>query len=368
VLILVKIDVYLYFLMDTPVFAPDLDARPGTPQTKAAGATRARVAIAGATGYAGQELVRWMAGHPAARVTAAMSSAPDGPPRPLPALRRIWDGMVEPFSLDRLTENADVVFLALPEEAAATAAPALVAQGVRVIDLSGAFRLRDSASRETWYPATRLGSLKPVYGLTERNYDAIAGAQLVTNPGCYPTAAVLALGPLVDAGFLTGDIVIDAKSGISGAGKKPTERTHFSESDGNIAAYGVFGHRHQPEIEQELGTPVVFVPHYVPLDRGILETIYARLRPGTTAQHVGDAMQAAYRNAPFVRLTGETLPEIKHVAHTNFCDIGWRVDAGGRLLMVSAIDNLLKGAAGQAIQNLNVLLGLDERTGLLPIA
>jgi N-acetyl-gamma-glutamyl-phosphate reductase len=331
--------------MDTPVIAAaaNLDARTRTTRQKAADVTRARVAIAGATGYAGQELVRWMAGHPAARLTAAMSSAPDGPPRSLPALSRIWDGVVEPFSLDRLAENADVVFLALPEEAAARTAPALVERGVRIIDLSGAFRLRDAASREKWYPATRLGGLKPVYGLTERNYDAIAGAQLVTNPGCYPTAALLALGPLADAGLLT-------------------------ESDGNISAYGVFGHRHQPEIEQELGAPVVFVPHYVPLDRGILETIYARLRPGMTAQHVGDAMLAAYRHTPFVRLTGDTLPELKHVAHTNFCDIGWRVDPSGRLLMVSVIDNLLKGAAGQAIQNLNVLLGLDERTGLLPIA
>ena len=334
---------------------------------RSAEAKRARVAIAGATGYAGQELVRWMAGHPAARITAAMSSAPDGPPRALPALNRIWDGVVEPFSLERLVEEADVVFLALPEEAAATNAPALLDRGVRVIDLSGAFRLRDATLRERWYPATRIGALKPVYGLTERNYAAIRTAQLVTNPGCYPTAALLALGPLADAGLLTGDIVIDAKSGISGAGKKPSERTHFSEADGNIAAYGVFGHRHQPEIEQELGAPVVFVPHYVPLDRGILETIFGRLRPGTTAERVADVMEAAYRDVPFVRLTGETLPEIKHVAHTNFCDIGWRVDGSGRLLMVSVIDNLLKGAAGQAIQNLNVALGLDERTGLLSI-
>jgi N-acetyl-gamma-glutamyl-phosphate reductase len=350
--------------MDTPGIVIQ---RPPAPR-RDPGAARARVAIAGATGYAGQELVRWMAGHPAARVTAAMSSAPDGPPRSLAALHKIWDGVVEPFSLDRLAESADVVFLALPEEAAAVTAPVLLDRGVRVIDLSGAFRLRDAALREKWYPATRLGALKPAYGLPERHYDAIRDAQLVTNPGCYPTAALLALGPLADAGLLIGDIVIDAKSGISGAGKKPTERTHFSESDGNIAAYGVFGHRHQPEIEQELGAPVVFVPHYVPLDRGILETIFGRLRPGTTAERVADVMEAAYRDAPFVRLTGDTLPEIKHVAHTNFCDIGWRVDPGGRLLMVSVIDNLLKGAAGQAIQNLNVVLGLDERTGLLPLA
>jgi N-acetyl-gamma-glutamyl-phosphate reductase len=350
--------------MDMPI----LTERPSPGARGGAGTAKARVAVAGATGFAGQELLRWMAGHPAARVTAAMSSAPDGPPRALPALKKIWDGVVEPFSAERLVQEADVVFLALPEEAAATVAPALVARGVRVIDLSGAFRLRDAGSREKWYPATTLGALTPVYGLTERNAAAIRGAQLVANPGCYPTAALLALEPLAEAGLLTGEVVIDAKSGISGAGKKPTDRTHFSENHGSVSAYGVFGHRHQPEIEQELGAAVTFVPHLVPLDRGILETIYGRLRPGTTAQQVADVMEAAYRAAPFVRLTGDALPEIKHVAYTNFCDIGWRVDASGRFLMVSVIDNLVKGAAGQAIQNLNVALGLDERSGLLPLS
>ena len=329
--------------------------------------TPVRVAVAGASGFAGQELLRWMAGHPHARVTSAMSSSPDGPARSLPALARIWEGVIEPFSAAKLSE-AEVVFLALPEEAAATIAPTLVERGVRVIDLSGAFRLRDEASRGKWYPATKLGSLRPVYGLTERNCAAIRGAQLVTNPGCYPTAALLALEPLAEAGLLAGDVVIDAKSGISGAGKKPSDRTHFSENHGSVSAYGVFGHRHEPEIEQELGASVTFVPHLVPLDRGILETIYARVRPGTTAANVAEVMSAAYRHAPFVRLTGEVLPEIKHAAYTNFCDIGWRVDAaGGRILMVSVIDNLVKGAAGQAIQNLNVMLGYDERLALLPV-
>ena len=300
--------------MDTPILAERAapSARGGS------GTERTRVAIAGATGFAGQELLRWMAGHPDARVTAAMSSAPDGPPRSLPALNRIWNGVVEPFSAERLAEAADVVFLALPEEAAATVAPALLDRGVRVIDLSGAFRLRDAASRERWYPATNLGSLAPVYGLTERNAAAIRGAQLVANPGCYPTAALLALEPLAEAGLLTGDVVIDAKSGISGAGKKATDRTHFSENHGSVSAYGVFGHRHQPEIEQELGAAVTFVPHLVPLDRGILETIYGRVRPGTTVQQVADVMESAYHAAPFVRLTGETLPEIKHVAYRIF--------------------------------------------------
>jgi N-acetyl-gamma-glutamyl-phosphate reductase len=339
----------------------------GSPSTVRTGRT-VKVGIAGASGFAGQELLRWLAGHPHARVTAAMSSSPDGPTRTLPALTRIWDGVIEPFSADKLAADSDVVFLALPEEAAATIAPRLIQRGIRVIDLSGAFRLRDAAARQKWYPATDVGELKPVYGLTERNYDAIAGAQLITNPGCYPTAALLALEPLAEAGLLAGEVVIDAKSGISGAGKKPSDRTHFSENHGSVSAYGVFGHRHQPEIEQELGTSVTFVPHLVPLDRGILETIYARLRPGTTSGDVAEAMRAAYTNAPFVRVTGETLPEIKHAAYTNFCDIGWRVDAGSeRILLVAVIDNLVKGAAGQAIQNLNVMLGYDERAGLLPV-
>jgi N-acetyl-gamma-glutamyl-phosphate reductase len=327
------------------------------------------VGIAGASGFAGQELLRLLAGHPHVRVTAAMSSSPDGPPRTLPALARIWDGVIEPFSTDRLASSSDVVFLALPEEAAASIAPSLIDQGLRVIDLSGAFRLRDAAARERWYPTTKLGTLQPVYGLTERHYGAIRGAQLVTNPGCYPTAALLALEPLAEAGLLAGEVVIDAKSGVSGAGKKPSERTHFSENHGSVSAYGVFGHRHQPEIEQELEMPVTFVPHLVPLDRGILETIYARVRPGSTADQVAAVMASAYNDTPFVRLTGEALPEIKHAAYTNFCDIGWRVDtAGSRILLVAVIDNLVKGAAGQAIQNMNVMLGYDERTGLLPLA
>jgi N-acetyl-gamma-glutamyl-phosphate reductase len=324
-----------------------------------------RVGIAGATGYAGQELVRILARHPGVTLTVAMSSAATSAPRPLPALARIWEGSVVPLDVDRLVAEADVVFLALPEAASAELAPALVARGVRVIDLSGAFRIRGDADRHRWYPATAALPDGTVYGLTEGHQDDIKGARLVSNPGCYPTAALLALEPLVRAGLVEGPVVVDAKSGISGAGKTPSDRTHFSENHGSVAAYAVFRHRHTAEIEQELGAPVTFVPHLVPLDRGILETIYASLRRGTTEAQVAAALQAAYADAPFVRLTGTTLPEIKHVAHTNFCDIGWTVDEdGGRIVLVSVIDNLIKGAAGSAVQNLNVLLGIDERTGL----
>lgn len=326
----------------------------------------AAVAVAGATGYAGQELVRLLARHPAASLATAMSSGASSAPRPLPALARIWDAPVVPLDVDRLAAGTSVVFLALPEAASASVGADLVARGVRVIDLSGAFRLRDATARQAWYPAT--GALPPgtVYGVPERHREAIRAARLISCPGCYPTAALLALEPLTAAGLLTGPVVIDAKSGLSGAGKTPTDRTHFSENHGSVAAYGVFSHRHTPEIEQELGMPVTFVPHLVPLDRGILETIYASLRPGTTEPQVAGALAAAYADAPFVRLTGRTLPEIKHVAHTNFCDIGWQVDEPtGRIVLVACLDNLVKGAAGQAVQAFNIALGLDERTGLL---
>jgi len=325
-----------------------------------------RVAIAGATGYAGQELVRLLARHPRVRLTAAMSSGATSTPRPLPALARIWDGAVQPLDVDRLTSDAEVIFLALPEAASAELAPTLLERGARVIDLSGAFRIRNAADRQRWYPATASLPEGTVYGLTEGHQAEIRRARLVSNPGCYPTAALLALEPLHRSGVLNGPVVVDAKSGVSGAGKTPSERTHFSENHGSVAAYSIFQHRHTAEIEQELGATVTFVPHLVPLDRGILETIYGSLTPGTTEKQISDALTGAYAEAPFVRLTGGALPEIKHVAHTNFCDIGWKVDTErNRIVMVAVIDNLLKGAAGSAVQNLNVMLGLDERMGLL---
>ena len=323
------------------------------------------IGVAGATGYAGQELIRLAARHPAATVTCAMASASTEGPRRLPALTRIWNGEVEPLSVDRLAAECQAVFMTLPDAVAAEVGPALVERGVRVFDLAGTFRLRDRSLRLRWYPATPDLDEPAVYGLTEYYRDELQTARLVACPGCYPTGALLALRPLTDAGLLEGDVIIDAKSGISGAGKKPSERTHFSENHGSVAAYSVLGHRHGAEIEQELDRPVTFTPHLVPLDRGILETIYVRTRPGLNAAAIAEAFDAAYRDAPFVRVDGDVLPEIKHVVHTNFCDIGWRWDqASRRLVLVACLDNLVKGAAGQALQNLNVAFGLDETTGL----
>jgi N-acetyl-gamma-glutamyl-phosphate reductase len=323
------------------------------------------VGVAGATGYAGQELVRLLARHPHVRVTAAMGSSAASPHRTLPGLAHLWDGAVVPLDIDVLARNADAVFLALPEDASADVVPALLERGRRVFDLSGAYRLRESAQRAHWYPKAAVLPDGSTYGLTEHRRPELPAARLVACPGCYPTPAVLALAPLVRASLIEGDIVIDAKSGVSGAGKKPTERTHFSECHGSVSAYGVFAHRHGAEIEQELGRPVTFVPHLVPLDRGILETMYVRLTAGAGEAAIGSAYEAAYASAPFVRLTGAELPTVKQVAWTNFCDIGWKVDAAsGRAVIVAAIDNLLKGAAGQAVQSFNVAYGFDERTGL----
>ena len=326
-----------------------------------------RVGIAGATGYTGVELVRLLTRHPRVVLSAAMGS-PGAAPRYVPALKRLWDAPVHGLDLDALAEASDAVFLALPDHAAAEIAPPLVARGKRVFDLSGAFRLRDADLRRRWYPSTPDQSPAVVYGLTERYRDRLPASSLVACAGCYPTAAILALQPLLQASLIDvsgAPIVIDAKSGVSGAGKTPSERTHFSECHGSLSAYGVFDHRHAAEIEQELGTAVTFVPHLLPIDRGILETIYATLVPGADEAAVSAVMHAAYADSPFVRVTGADLPEIKHVAHTNFCDIGWRVNAARRqIVMVSCIDNLVKGAAGQAVQNFNVAFGFEEGLGL----
>src|ERR687887_2264858 len=327
-----------------------------------------RVAVAGATGYTGQELLRLLSRHPSVRLTAAMSSGTTAASaRRLPALTRLWSGSVTPLSPETLKNDADLVFLALPDTAAAELGPALVDAGVRVVDLSGAFRLRADEVRARWYPETHRLPAAVAYGLTERERGAVMRAQLVANPGCYPTAALLAIAPLAEAGLLLphADVIVDAKSGVSGAGKTPSERTHFSECHGSVSAYGVFGHRHGAEIEQGVGREVTFTPHLAPLDRGILATIYLRVPRGTTHEELADIFERAYAAARFVRLVGEALPHIKHVVHTNFCDIGWRVDPSGRAILVSVIDNLLKGASGQAVQNMNVMLGVDERAGLL---
>lgn len=323
------------------------------------------IGVAGASGYAGQELIRLAARHPFIRVTTAMASGSTDGARTLPALTGVWDGQITPLSLDQLAADTQAVFMTLPDSVAAEVGPALVARGVRVFDIGGTFRLRDRTLRHQWYPTTPDLEFPVVYGLTEHYRRELVEARLVACPGCYPTAALLALRPLIDANLIDGDVIIDAKSGISGAGKKPSERTHFSECHGNVAAYGVLGHRHGAEIEQELRQTVTFTPHLVPLDRGLLATSYVRVRPDVDDAAIAATFASAYASSPFVRVRGDALPEIKHVVHTNFCDIGWKYDAASRrLVLVSCLDNLVKGAAGQALQNLNVAFGWDETAGL----
>ena len=304
---------------------------PGAAQSTAiATGAVARVAVAGATGYTGQELIRLLARHPAVRLTLATSSGGASSGRRLPALARLWDGAITPLEPGILKREADLVFLALPDMAARDRShPGR--RGRSCHHLSGASvcatnrcahaGIREQPLQWTGVWATRARAR----GHTER----AAGGK----SGLYPNRGASALAPLAAAGLLVPgvDVIVDAKSGVSGAGKTPSERTHFSECYGSLSAYGVFAHRHGAEIEQGLGRSVTFTPHLVPLDRGILETIYIRVPPGTTEEALGDIYQRAYSDEPFVRLVGAALPEIKHVAHTNFCDIGWRVDPSGRV-------------------------------------
>jgi N-acetyl-gamma-glutamyl-phosphate reductase len=330
------------------------------------------VAVLGASGYAGAIAAMLVYRHPHFELMHATARSEAGqrlddvhPRTRVPLELEPWDPDAQ--------GDVDAALVCWPHRVAAPAVAALRERGVRVVDLSADFRLRDRGIYEDWYGPHGAPELfgRAVYGLPELHREDIAGADLVANPGCYPTAALLALAPLVDAGLITpaSDVIVDAKSGVSGAGKTPTERTHFSEVHGSLSAYGVFNHRHGAEIEQGLGREVTFTPHLVPLDRGILSTIYVRVPAGTTESALGDVLTQAYAGETFVRLTGSALPQIKHVVHTNFCDIGWRVEAArgstARAILVSVIDNLVKGAAGQAVQNMNVMLGLNESLGLL---
>ncbi len=339
-----------------------------------------RVWIAGATGYAGAELVRLLLGHPQVTVVGLASERHGGLPvaAALPGLAGVADdlvlheGVLPPAGL-----RADAALLALPPGPAMTAVPGLLEAGVRVVDLGPDFRLGDPETYFAWYgrqhqaPAL-LG--RAVYGLPEWFGDALPGARLVANPGCYPTAAVLAAGPLVRAGLAAPDgIIVDAKSGLSGAGRSPAAELHFAEANENVRAYQVGGtHRHTPEIEQALEhlagrrVRVTFTPHLVPMTRGILATLYASLNRPIDVAGLVEIYRAAYAGAPFVRvLDPGRLPATKAVLGSNFCDLGLAVDGRtGRAVVLAALDNLGKGAAGQAIQNLNLMFGLAETAGL----
>jgi N-acetyl-gamma-glutamyl-phosphate reductase len=325
------------------------------------------VAIVGASGYTGRELVRLLTGHPAFTLRHVMASRqgldPEAPELP-------FDTAIAPLDLDAIA-GVDGVFLCTPHGAAAELAAKILALGPRVVDLSADFRLRDQEVYAKTYghahPHPELLA-EAVYGLTEHARARVAGARLVANPGCYPTSILLPLLPLRQAGLLAAHapIVADAKSGTSGAGKNPSARTHFGAVHENFCAYAVGNHRHAPEIWQEAGTSqITFVPHLLPVFRGILTTLYLTPIDGVNADAVRACLHEAYAREPFVRVYPRGLPELNRVQMTNFCDVAV-ASCGSHVVVVAAIDNLVKGAAGQALQNMNVMLGVPESAGLLP--
>jgi N-acetyl-gamma-glutamyl-phosphate reductase len=341
-----------------------------------------RVGVYGASGYTGQELLRHLLMHPEVRVTAITSRRYAGAPLAdvYPVFQDLTDLTYIDASPDEVARLTDIVFLALPHGVSMTVAPSFLSAGKKVIDLSADFRLRDAAIYEQWYekhhaPEFLAGA---AYGIPELYRDKIRRAALIANPGCYPTSVILGLAPLLKAGWIDpASIIVDAKSGVSGAGREPQVATLFCEVSDGFKAYKVGGqHRHIPEMEQELtslagcGIKISFTPHLLPVNRGILSTIYAGLKQDTTTQALTDLYRRHYQEEPFVRICKPgTFPNISSVCGSNCCDIGTVVDRRTRrVIILSAIDNLIKGAAGQAIQNMNLICGLSEKTGLTGIS
>ncbi len=330
-----------------------------------------RVAVVGASGYAGQELLRLLATHPEMEVVLATGESAAGTSiaEHAPALAALYPSETFAPTSEVLEHQLDAVFLALPHGQSQRWVPELVEAGVAVFDLGADFRLRDPLVYAEWYGSTHSAPvlLAPaVYGLVERHRGELAGARLVAVPGCYPTASVLALGPFVDAGLIEAQgIVVNALSGASGAGRGLNERLHFSRLASNAEAYSLLRHRHTPEMQQELGVELLFTPHLVPVARGMLVSAYARVRDAElTTERALEVLRAAYAPEPFVVVT-ETPPTLKDPVGSNLCFVSARVDERtGWLVAMSSIDNLLKGAAGQAVQAFNVALGFEETLGL----
>lgn len=357
----------------------------------AAASPAPRTGIVGVGGYAGGELARLLLHHPRFAATTptffgraeeskagSLTFLDDLHPQLASAGHR-HDHQVLPFSWERAADiGIEVLFLATPHEQSRDWVPTAIAQGIRVIDLSGAWRLQQDSNRAIYKlhdanPALAAQlQTEAAYGCPELHRDQIRSARLVANPGCYATSIILALAPLVQAGIVDLDhgIICDSKSGVSGAGKAPTSITHFMHAADNLSAYAVFGHRHTGEMLEQLNLTseqIQFTPHLLPVPRGILSTIYLRLKEKTDAAAISGVLETFYANSPLIRLHRTPhLPEIQHVVRTNFCDLGFALAPDGkRLLLVSCLDNLLKGAAGQAVQNMNLMCGFTEEEGLL---
>jgi N-acetyl-gamma-glutamyl-phosphate reductase len=338
---------------------------------------KTRVGIIGATGYTGVELLRLLLLHPEVEVTALTSQKYAGTPidRVFPSLLKRLQLKCEELNVEILSGKADFIFTAVPHKTAMEVVPLFHRQGKRIVDLSADFRFRNAATYEKWYQKHMSPDLLPesVYGLPEIHREKIRSARIVGNPGCYPTGALIGLLPLVKKGMISPEnIVVDSKSGVSGAGRDVALESLFCEVNEGVKAYKIFAHRHTPEIDQELSQlaqreiNVTFVPHLIPMDRGILSTLYVRLTKKMETEELLGLFQEVYRGEPFIRVHPKgKLPNTKDVRGSNLCDIGATVsDSDARAVIVTAIDNLVKGASGEAVQNMNIMLGYPETTGL----
>ena len=334
--------------------------------------------MVGVTGYTGFELARILVRHPAVKSPVFYVRDTQGKhclAELFPQLREVGEAPLRTLSISEiLASNAGTAFLATPHEVSAEIAPQLLDASVRVVDLSGAFRFRSADTFTSWYKLSAPHAdwlAQSVYGLPELYSRDIATARLIANPGCYATSVILGLRPLTQRGLVAagGSVVCDCKSGASGAGKDPRRDLHFVEVDENFKAYNLFSHRHTPEILEHTGLPedrLTFSTHLLPLARGILSTIYVNLSEPKTGGEIESIYREFFAGRPMVRIwAAGTVPELQHVSHTNFCDIGFCLDASGkRLIVVSCLDNLGKGAAGQAVQNFNLMLRIEEQIAL----
>lgn len=331
-----------------------------------------KAAIIGSTGYVGTELIRLLIKNPDIELTHITSESYKGE-----SYSSIYENYRDVFTktctgkdIEKISNEVDLIFMALPHGIVSNEINSRILEKTKVIDISADYRLKSLDTYETWYN-TKHGSPElieeAVYGLCELNREDIKKARLVANPGCYPTASILSLMPLQREGLIEeNSIIIDAKTGVTGAGRGVNLATHFTECNESIKAYGIGAHRHTPEIEEQLGTMVNFTPHLAPMNRGILTTSYASLKEDLDYADIKRVYEKYYKDEYFVRLTKEgVFPETKWVKGSNFCDIGFAIDKRTkRIIVVGAIDNMIKGAAGQAVQNMNIMFGLDEKAGL----
>jgi len=347
-----------------------------------------KISVIGSTGYTGKELVKILMNHQKVELVHLISSSYAGESlaEVFPEFLNKLDKKLIKLDLELISQDSDLVFTALPHTVSMDVVPELLKKGVKVVDLSADYRIKDSAVYQEWYKKKHNQISKgvlseAVYGLPEIYLDKIKDALLVANPGCYPTSIILGIAPLLKHHFVEPEgIIIDSKSGTSGAGKKLSLGLHFAECNENFKAYKVVRHNHIPEVEQELsfiyfgvddkeqikGIKISFTPHLLPINRGILSTCYLSLKGSKKEEEVLEIYQNFYQEAPFVRIfEPPNLPEIKFVAGTNYCDIGFSIDERmGKIIIISVIDNLLKGAAGQAVQNMNIMSGFSETEGI----